>query len=91
MRTFNSTADWVTSALMDLEPSVFDSRLNSCIMKSRRRPQAPPFFMIFVGFADVHLQAIQLFGHVDLLGQQHDLLLDAGRIQLHLWLRPAGR
>ena len=32
----------------------------------------------------MHLQTIQLFGHVDLLGQQHDLLLDAGRIQLHL-------
>ncbi len=48
MRTFSSTADWVTSALMDLEPRVFDSRLNSCIMKSRRRPQAPPFFMILL-------------------------------------------
>ncbi|MNU93211.1 hypothetical protein D3C71_831480 [compost metagenome] len=37
----------------------------------------------------MHLQAIQLFGHVDLLGQQHDFLLDAGRIQLHLGLGQA--
>ncbi len=32
----------------------------------------------------MHLQPIQLFRHVDLLGQQYDLLLDTGRIQLHL-------
>ncbi|WP_233979383.1 helix-turn-helix domain-containing protein [Pectobacterium versatile] len=36
----------VTSALMDFEASVFDSRLNSCIMKSRRRPTASSFFRI---------------------------------------------
>ena len=46
--------------------------------------------MILMVSADVHLQAIQLFGHVDLLGQQHYLLLDAGGSS-STWLRPGGR
>ncbi|CSD18790.1 Uncharacterised protein [Vibrio cholerae] len=29
---------------MDFEAKVFDSRLNSCIMKSSLRPHEPPFF-----------------------------------------------
>lgn len=37
--TLSATADWVISALMDLNPWVLDSQLNSCILKSRRRPQ----------------------------------------------------
>ena len=36
------------SVLIDLDASVFASRLNSCIMKSSLRPQAPPFFITLV-------------------------------------------
>ena len=32
----------------------------------------------------MHAQTVELFGHVDALGQQDDLLLDAGRIQFQL-------
>ena len=46
INTFKSTAAAVMSALMDLEARVLASRLNSCIMKSRRRPHGPPFLRI---------------------------------------------
>ncbi len=38
INTFNSTAAAVMSVLIDFEPRVFASRLNSCIIKSKRRP-----------------------------------------------------
>ena len=40
INTFSSTEAAVVSASADLELRVFASRLNSCMMKSRRRPMA---------------------------------------------------
>ncbi|EGQ9933049.1 TPA: hypothetical protein I7730_17790 [Vibrio vulnificus] len=46
--TLSSTPEAVMSVAIDFDASVLDSRLNSCIMKSKRRPTAPPFFKMLV-------------------------------------------
>ena len=42
INTFSSTDACVVRVSTDFEPSVFDSRLNSCIRKSSFLPAAPP-------------------------------------------------
>ena len=65
----------------DLDDRVLASRLSSCMRKSRRRPQGPPLSSTRPTSSTWASQAVQLLVHVGLLREQHQLLLQALRVQ----------
>ena len=64
----------------DLDDRVLASRLSSCIRKSRRRPQGPPFSRARRTLGYVGFQPVQLLVHVRFLGQVDQLLLQSALI-----------
>ena len=81
---FSSTIWWAIGASLPFEPIVFASRPNSWSRKSSRRPTGlprPGARQDLAELLDVAAQPHDLLGHVEAVGGDHDLLVQARLVE----------